>query len=129
MSTAAVSPTNFGLPPSEPGAPSWPVALLYPLQGQWSEEEYLTLQNRTTLLVELSDGQIEVLPMPNPLHQRIARYLFKFCRHASPQLVRARCSSRRCLSDCGRANTAIRMSSILSPAEFPFRSISRKAPT
>ena len=65
------------MPPTSLGTPSWPVALLFPLQGQWSEEEYLSLQNRTRQLVELSDGQIEVLPMPKPFHQRILRYLFR----------------------------------------------------
>ena len=62
-------------PPSKPGAPSWPVALLFPLQGQSTEAEYLVLQRRSRRLVELSDGQIEVLSMPSPFHQRIARYL------------------------------------------------------
>jgi Uma2 family endonuclease len=64
-------------PPSEPGTPSWPVALLFPLQGQWTESEYLALQKRSRRLVELSDGQIEVLSMPSPFHQRIVRYLFR----------------------------------------------------
>ena len=64
-------------PPFEPGTPSWQVALLFPPQGQWTEEEYLSLQNRTTRLVELTDGQIEVLPMPNPFHQRIVLYLVR----------------------------------------------------
>jgi Uma2 family endonuclease len=76
MSTPTFSPpTSYPLP-LEPGTPSWPVALLFPLQGQWSEEEYLRLQNRTRQLVELSDGTIEVLPMPNLFHQRIVIYLF-----------------------------------------------------
>ena len=70
------SPTISHPPPSEPGAPSWPVALLFPLQGQWTETEYLALQERSRRLVELSDGQIEVLSMPNPFHQRIVGYLF-----------------------------------------------------
>jgi Uma2 family endonuclease len=64
------------IPPTSVDEPSWPVALLFPLQGQWSEEEYLSLQNRTRRLVELSDGRIEVLPEPKPLHQRIALYLY-----------------------------------------------------
>ena len=66
--------------PSEPGTPSWPVALLFPLQGEWTESEYLALQNRTNWLVELTEGRIEVLAMPNPLHQRIAIYLFLLLR-------------------------------------------------
>ena len=61
---------------SAPGEPSWPVALLFPLQGQWTEAEYLALQRRTNRPVELSDGDIEVLPMPTPFHQRIVRFLF-----------------------------------------------------
>jgi Uma2 family endonuclease len=77
MDTPAFAPTFSHPPPSEPGAPSWPVALLFPLQGQWTESEYLALQRRSRRLVELSDGQIEVLSMPNPFHQRIVRYLFR----------------------------------------------------
>ena len=64
-------------PPSELGGPSWPVALLFPLQGQWTEAEYLALERRSRRLVELSDGQIEVLSRPNPFHQRTAGYLFR----------------------------------------------------
>jgi len=58
------------------GEPPWEIALLFPEQGQWTEAEYLALQNRTTQLVELSDGCIEVLPMPTPLHQRIVKFVF-----------------------------------------------------
>jgi Uma2 family endonuclease len=47
---------------------------LYPLQGSWSEQDYLDLG--TNRLVEFCDGCIEVLPMPTLLHQRIVRYLF-----------------------------------------------------
>ena len=54
--------------------------MLYPAQGQWTEEEYLALQNRTNRLVELSDGCIEVLPMPNPFHQRIVLFLLEALR-------------------------------------------------
>jgi Uma2 family endonuclease len=66
MSSLAYPPT------SDSGDPGWP----FPSQGQWSEEEYLALQNRTRRQVELTDGQIEVLPVPKPLHQRIALYLY-----------------------------------------------------
>ena len=64
MSLAYQSPADAGDPP----------------QGQWSENDYLSLQNRTNRLVELSDGRIEVLPMPKPLHQRIALYLYTLLR-------------------------------------------------
>jgi Uma2 family endonuclease len=50
--------------------PAWDVATLFPNQGQWSEEEYFALS--TNRQVELSDGRIEVLPMPTRLHAAIA---------------------------------------------------------
>ncbi len=59
---------------SEPGEPPWDVALLYPLQGSWTERDYLDLG--TNHLVEFSDGCIEVLPMPTKRHQQIVRYFF-----------------------------------------------------
>ena len=51
--------------------------MLFPVQGQWTEAEYLSLQKKTNRLVELSDGFIEVLSMPTPFHQRIVRFLFR----------------------------------------------------
>ena len=59
--------------PSQRGEPPWEMALLYPLQGSWTEDDYLALA--TNRLVELSEGCIEVLPMPTKLHQRIVRFL------------------------------------------------------
>jgi len=59
---------------SQLGEPPWDVALLYPLQGSWTERDYLELG--TNRLVEFSDGCIEVLPMPTKLHQRIVRFVF-----------------------------------------------------
>ena len=55
------------------GEPAWEVATLFPAQGAWSEEEYLSLD--TNHLVEFSDGHIEVLPMPSDKHQTIVLYL------------------------------------------------------
>jgi len=49
---------------------SWAAAPLLPLQGHWSEAEYLWLARRTNKLVELADGYLEVLPMPSPKHQK-----------------------------------------------------------
>ena len=56
--------------------PAWHVAYLFPPQGQWSEEEYLAVTRDTHRLVELSDGCLEVLPMPKMSHQLIVGYLF-----------------------------------------------------
>jgi Uma2 family endonuclease len=55
--------------------PAWEVATLFPEQGEWSTEDYLALPGNH--LVELSDGFLEFLPMPTPLHQWI---VFYFCR-------------------------------------------------
>src|SRR5262249_35839075 len=59
------------------GEPAWELALLFPQQGAWSEDDYLALNRRTNWPIELSDGRLEVLPMPTPFHQRIVKYLFK----------------------------------------------------
>ncbi len=55
--------------------PAWEVALLFPSQGDWKESDYLALD--TNRLVELVDGNLEVLPMPSILHQRIVDYLHR----------------------------------------------------
>jgi Uma2 family endonuclease len=47
-----------------------------PTQGEWKEEDYLWLTDRTNRLIEFTDGRIEVLPMPTEKHQAISRYLF-----------------------------------------------------
>ena len=61
-------------PKSKPGEPVWALAQLFPAQGEWTERDYLTLTGQN-LLVEYTDGQIEVLPMPRVLHQRIVKFL------------------------------------------------------
>jgi Uma2 family endonuclease len=57
--------------------PAWEVALLFPAQGAWSEDEYLRLTDQTRRLVELTDGHIEVLLMPTEEHQRIVLFLYR----------------------------------------------------
>ncbi len=71
MQTDLLSPR----PPAKRGEPAWDVAILFPVQGDWSEAEYLALN--TKRLVELVDGFLEVQPMPTILHQLIAQFLFK----------------------------------------------------
>lgn len=77
---------------SQLGEPPWDIALLFPLQGSWTEDDYLELG--TNRLVEFSDGCIEVLPMPTKLHQRIVRSLFLLLQqfvsaHASGEVFSA----------------------------------------
>ena len=56
--------------------PAWDIAFFYPLQGDWTEEDYLELEaisgNR---MIELSNGCLEVLPTPDLFHQRIVKML------------------------------------------------------
>lgn len=45
------------------------------LQGLWTEEQYLRLTDRSNRLIEFTDKQLEVLPMPTTRHQAIVKYL------------------------------------------------------
>jgi Uma2 family endonuclease len=54
--------------------PTWAIAHLFPAQGAWSDDDYLALH--TNCLVEVSDGYLEVLPMPTTSHQQIVAYLY-----------------------------------------------------
>ena len=49
---------------------------LEPLQGLWTETQYLTLSDQTNHLIEFTDGIVEVLPMPSENHQAILEFLF-----------------------------------------------------
>jgi Uma2 family endonuclease len=49
---------------------------LSPIQGLWTEEQYLALTNQTNQLIEFTDGTIEGLPMPTSSHQVIVAFLF-----------------------------------------------------
>ena len=69
-------PDNAG--PYELSRPAWDVALLFPSQGDWSEAEYLGLD--TNRLVELVDGNLEVLSMPTLSRQLIVQCLFDMLR-------------------------------------------------
>ena len=58
---------------------TWEIAQLFPAQGHWSEEEYLSLD--TNHLIEFSHGQMEVLPMPTQSHQLLVIALFELLRN------------------------------------------------
>jgi Uma2 family endonuclease len=49
---------------------------LLPLQGLWTEAQYLKLTDQTNRLIEFTDGVIEVLPMPTDKHQAILQLVF-----------------------------------------------------
>ncbi len=49
---------------------------LTPLDGFWTQTQYLKLTDHSRLLLEFTDGCIEVLSMPTDRHQVISRFLF-----------------------------------------------------
>jgi len=55
---------------------AWEVATLYPLQGHWTESEYLSLTDSTNQRIELVDGRLEFLAMPTEIHQELIEILF-----------------------------------------------------
>src|SRR5216683_2991550 len=73
--------------------PTWEIAYLFPAQGTWTEEDYFNLDGvwEGFPRVELSDGRLEVLPMPTQLHQIIIlvllRLLDEFTAKHAPGLV------------------------------------------
>lgn len=64
------------LPADSPkaGEPAWRIALFFPEQGGWSEDDYLNLDSGP--LVEFEHGFVEVLDLPTKEHQRIVQFLF-----------------------------------------------------
>ena len=58
---------------SQPGASTRELALKYPLQGYWTEADYLALEHDG--LVEYSNGVLEFLPAATWLHQWIVDFL------------------------------------------------------
>ena len=63
------------------------------LQGLWTETQYLKLSAQTNHLIEFTDGDIEVLPMPTSRHQIILLYMYEllkqFCQPAGVVLIAA----------------------------------------
>ena len=55
---------------SKRGDPPWELATLYPLQGDWSESQYLDLTD-SRRGIEFKAGTLEFLPMPTRTHQEI----------------------------------------------------------
>ncbi len=67
-----------GRPTRRRGEPTWEVARAFPRQGEWSEEEYLDFEESSgNQMVELVDGCLEFLPMPDLFHQGIVGYCYR----------------------------------------------------
>jgi Uma2 family endonuclease len=65
------------VPKAKRGQPTWEMALMFPRQGEWTEDDYFALDSSDNRLKELSNGCLEILPMPSAQHQRLLRFLFK----------------------------------------------------
>jgi len=73
MSTVLSPPEQSAATEPAAGEPAWDIALLFPVQGSWTEGDYLALDTRR--LVELANGRLEVLPMPTLYHQLLVKFL------------------------------------------------------
>lgn len=64
------------------GEPTWEIAHLFPAQGTWTEYDYFGLDSvyEGFPLVELSNGRLEVLPMPTQTHQFIVAFFFELLK-------------------------------------------------
>lgn len=61
-------PSDFGMPPRE-------ITDYLPLQGNWTEHQYITIFTKRG--VEFNGGMLEVLPVPTLDHQLILQWFFK----------------------------------------------------
>jgi Uma2 family endonuclease len=84
MTASTLAKLKRRILPARIDEPAWPVALLFPWQGHWTEEDYFALD--TNRLVELSDGCLEVLPLPTPFHQLVAQFLYRLVDREGPAL-------------------------------------------
>jgi Uma2 family endonuclease len=48
-----------------------------PRQGEWGEAAYLWLTDRASQVIELTDGYLEVPPMPTQTHQAISGFFYR----------------------------------------------------
>src|SRR5262249_49976956 len=64
------------------GRPTWEIAYLFPRQGRWTEDEYLELDGilGSRRLLELSNGCLEILPMPTEMHQFIVAFFYEYLK-------------------------------------------------
>jgi Uma2 family endonuclease len=65
------------------------IADLDSIQGMWTVDQYLRLTDSSPLLIEFTDGELEVLPMPTEQHQAISQFLL-FALHAFMQKIGGR---------------------------------------
>lgn len=75
LETPEVAPetADTALRQARRGEPVWELARQFPLQGEWTEEDYWRFSFER--MVELSNGCLEFLPMTSVWHEIIVRFL------------------------------------------------------
>lgn len=75
-------PALARLKPPRDFEPTWELVLLFPPRGEWTEEDYLALEEKldTHRLIDLVDGCIEILPVPTEEHQSIVLFFVEALR-------------------------------------------------
>ncbi len=58
----------------------WELARLYPPQGTWTDQEYLSLTDGDKMRVEFVDGRLEFQDMPTEIHEELLEFLFDVLR-------------------------------------------------
>jgi hypothetical protein len=69
-----------------PHEPAWEIARLFPAQGAWTEEAYLSFTESMNQFCELVDGRVQVPDTPTKTHRQIVRALLAlFLAYLRPQ--------------------------------------------
>ncbi len=77
------------------GQPVWEIAYLFPAQGAWTVNDYEILEGACegAARVELSNGRLDVIPMPTELHELILIFFLEqlkiFTQSHAPGIVLA----------------------------------------
>lgn len=70
-----IADSGTALPaPSQPEY-VWELATMYPVQGEWTEEEYLNLTDHSNRRIEFCEGRLEFLEMPDEVHESMVHFL------------------------------------------------------
>ena len=75
----AVEAAADAFPVSKAGEPTWEVAAaLYPKQGEWTEEEYFEIRQRSERRIEFVRGYLDFHDMTEWVHAVLCRWLFRW---------------------------------------------------
>ena len=79
VSPPAAKAAADALPASKAGEPTWEIAAaLYPRQGEWTEEEYFEIRERSDRRIEFVRGYLDFHDMTEWVHAVLCRWLFRW---------------------------------------------------